>query len=480
MAIVVRMPAVMAGATEASLQSWLVAPGDEVALGQPVAEIETEKAVVEYGAEDAGTVAVLLVGAGDAVPVGSPILVLAEAGESAADARRRAEAESVAVSAASGVTDAAAPAPARADPESGAPVLEDAPTPPPAEATETAETAEATETAETAQTTDAAAAPADAPVAGTETTSSTGSPTGRRFMSPLVRRLAREHHLDLAEVSGSGPGGRIVRRDVDALLAPSAATDAAGASAAPEAPAPPPAPAASARPAAVAAQAGFTDEPLTPMRRAIARRLTESVTTVPHFEVRADCLVDALVRLRADLLEQTGQRVSLNDFVVKAVALALREVPEANAVFLGDAIRRFHGVDVAIAVALDDGLIAPVLRGVDGMPLADVARATRDLADRARSGHLRPAELSGGAFSVSNLGMYGTTSFTAIIDPPRSGILAVGAATPRPVVVDGQLVAATVMTVTLSADHRVLDGAVGARWLAAFTSLVEHPLRLLV
>ena len=449
MAIVVRMPAVMAGATEASLQSWLVAPGDDVALGQPVAEIETEKAVVEYGAEDAGTVAVLLVGAGDAVPVGSPILVLAEAGESAADARRAAEAESVAVSAASGVTDAAPPAPARADPESGAPVLEDAPTPPPADISNAA----------------ASAADPDAPVAAAESSAPQDAPTGRRFMSPLVRRLAREHHLDLAGVSGSGPGGRIVRRDVDALLA--ATTPTADA------------PAASARPPA-AAEAGFTDEPLTPMRRAIARRLTESVTTVPHFEVRADCLVDALVRLRADLLEQTGERVSLNDFVVKAVALALREVPEANAVFLGDAIRRFHGVDVAIAVALDDGLIAPVLRGVDGMPLADVARATRDLADRARSGHLRPAELSGGAFSVSNLGMYGTTSFTAIIDPPRSGILAVGAATPRPVVVDGQLVAATVMTVTLSADHRVLDGAVGARWLAAFTSLVEHPLRLLV
>ena len=220
--------------------------------------------------------------------------------------------------------------------------------------------------------------------------------------------------------------------------------------------------------------------PLTPMRRAIARRLTESVTTVPHFEVRADCRVDALLALRTDLAEQTGERVSVNDFVVKAVAAALREVPEANAIFTGDAIRRFDDVDVAIAVALDDGLIAPVLRGVDRMPLAELARTTRDLADRARSGRLRPAELAGGAFSVSNLGMYGTSAFTAIIDPPRSGILAVGAAAPRPVVVDGALAVATVMTVTLSADHRVLDGAVAARWLAAFTSLVERPLRLLV
>jgi len=466
MAIVVRMPAVMAGATEASLQSWLVSTGDDVALGQPVAEIETEKAVVEYGAEDAGTVAALLVGAGEAVAVGSPILVLAEPGESADDARRAADAESVATMAGSGATDAAAPAPAPTDPESGAPVLEDAPAPPPAETTDAA----------------ASAAGPGAPVAAAESATTPETPTGRRFVSPLVRRLAREHHLDLADVSGSGPGGRIVRRDVDELLAAAAVTADAGASAGPEAEpaAVPSAPAASARPMEARAEAGFTDESLTPMRRAIARRLTESVTTVPHFEVRADCRVDALVRLRTDLLEQTGERISLNDFVVKAVALALREVPEANAIFLGDAIRRFDGVDVAIAVALDDGLIAPVIRGVDRMPLADLARATRDLADRARSGHLRPAELSGGAFSVSNLGMYGTTAFTAIIDPPRSGILAVGAATPRPVVVDGELVAATVMTVTLSADHRVLDGAVGARWLAAFAALLEHPLRLLV
>ena len=449
MAIVVRMPAVMAGATEASLQSWLVAVGDDVALGQPVAEIETEKAVVEYGAEDAGTVAALLVGPGDAVDVGSPILVLAEPGESADDARRAAD-EGDPAAAGSRATDAAAPAPAPADPESGAPVLEATEAPPPAESAEARD--------ETAA--------EDAPTRE--------APPGRRFMSPLVRRLAREHHLDLADVRGSGPGGRLVRRDLEGLLATTPSRGAAPATAASE-PTTTAVPAASAGPT----EAAFTDVPLTPMRRAIARRLTESVTTVPHFEVRSDCRVDDLLRLRADLLDQTGERVSVNDFVVKAVALAMREVPEANAIFLGDAIRRFKGVDVAIAVALDDGLIAPVLRGVDRMPLADVARATRDLADRARSGRLRPVELSGGAFSVSNLGMYGTAEFTAIIDPPRSGILAVGAAAPRPMVVDGELVAATVMTVTVSADHRVLDGAVAARWLAAFTTLMERPLRML-
>ncbi len=297
-------------------------------------------------------------------------------------------------------------------------------------------------------------------------------------MSPLVRRLAREQGLVLDAVVGSGPGGRIVRRDLEGLPSQprrgqgSATADPPRARdgdhvAVPSAPPGPP-------------DGGYTDVPLTPMRRAIARRLTESATTVPHFEVRADCRVDALLGLRADLAEQTGTRVSLNDFVVKAVAAALREVPEANAIFTGEAIRRFDDVDVAIAVALDDGLIAPVLRGVDRMPLPELAHATRDLAERARSGRLRPVELAGGAFSVSNLGMYGTAEFTAIIDPPRAGILAVGAATPRPVVVDGELAVATVMTVTLSADHRVLDGAVAARWLASFAAFVEHPLRLLL
>lgn len=422
MAIVVRMPSVMAGATEASLQTWLVAPGDELVVGQPVAEIETEKAVVEYGAEDAGTVAALLVDPGEAIAVGSPILVLAEPGESADEARTAAAADA----ATTPPSDAAGePVPdAAASPVPGAAVV---PVP------------------------DAAA-----------------SPSGRRFMSPLVRRLARDHDLDLSGVEGSGPGGRIVRVDLDALL--EGASPAAGAAPAEV----------SGQSAPAHADGSYTDVPLTPMRRAIARRLTESATTVPQFEVRADCRVDALLGLRADLAEQTGERVSLNDFVVKAVGAAMREVPEANAIFTGEAIRRFDDVDVAIAVALDDGLIAPVLRRVDRMPLAELAHATRDLADRARSGRLRPAELAGGAISVSNLGMYGSAEFTAIIDPPRSGILAVGAAMPRPVVVDGELGVATVMTVTLSADHRVLDGAVAARWLAAFASLIERPLRLLV
>ena len=287
-------------------------------------------------------------------------------------------------------------------------------------------------------------------------------------MSPLVRRLARDHDLDLTGVEGSGPGGRIVRRDLDGLL--EGASPAAGAAPA----------AASGQPAPALADGGYTDVPLTPMRRAIARRLTESTTTVPHFDVRADCRVDALLGLRADLAEQTGEQVSLNDFVVKAVGAAMRDVPEANAIFTDEAIRRFDDVDVAIAVALDDGLITPV--AAQGRSDAAGGARARDArpGGRARSGRLRPAELAGGAISVSNLGMYGTAEFTAIIDPPRSGILAVGAATARPVVVDGELAVATVMTVTLSADHRVLDGAVAARWLAAFASVIERPLRLLV
>jgi pyruvate dehydrogenase E2 component (dihydrolipoamide acetyltransferase) len=415
MATVVRMPEVLANSSEAVIQAWLVEVGQEIAIGDPLAEIETEKAVVEYAAEVDGILTRLIAEPGATIAVGDPIALVLAPGETDADI------------------------------EPG--LLGGAP-----------------------------ATPEPQPVAAGEPVAATN---GRRlFATPLVRKLASERGIDLVALTGTGPGGRIVRRDLDRLPAPTPTP----------APAPAPEPPTAAEPVRAPVPVtqppdqgtGFTDIPLTGMRRAIARRLTESVTTVPHFEVRADCRVDALVRLRTDLLEEAGARISLNDFVVKAVALALREVPEANAIFLGEAVRRFEGVDVAIAVALDDGLIAPVLRGVDRMPLAELAHASRDLADRARSGRLRPAELSGGAFSVSNLGMFGTTEFTAIIDPPRSGILAVGAAVPRPVVVDGELVAATVMTVTLSADHRVLDGAVAARWLAAFTALVEHPLRLLV
>jgi len=435
MAAVIRMPALAAGATDAAVQSWLVSVGDRVEVGQEIVEIETEKAVVEYEAEAAGTVAALFVEAGDAAAVGSPIAVLAEDGESPEQA--------IAAAGVSAPAPAAAPAEAHAAAAAPAPVT----------------------------------APAAAPAAPAPAPSEAADHEGRLFASPLVRKLARERGIDLSGIAGSGPHGRIVRRDLDALLTSEAAAPAASAHAptasAPAAPAP--------APAASASGAAFADVPHTGMRRAIARRLTESVTTVPHFFLEADCVVDEVLELRARINERSDVKISVNDFVLKAVAAAMLDVPDANAIWTDEATRRFTGVDIGVAVSIPGGLVTPVVRGVEGLSLSGISRTVRDLAERARAGRLKQHELEGGSFAVSNLGMYGTSRFSAIINPPHSGILAVGAAQKRPVVGDdGDLTIATVMSVTLSADHRVLDGALAAQWLAAFTERIQHPLSLLV
>lgn len=423
MTTVVRMPALAAGASEAAIQSWLVEVGQEVAAGQAIVEIETEKAVVEYEAEEAGTLAGILVGEGEAAAVGAPIAVLAAAGQSAADALAEAGAEPR--------PDSVAPPAVAAAPVAGDPAM-----PSRVEAI--------------------AASPAE------DRQLVEASPR-RLFASPLVRRLARERGLDLEAIAGSGPNGRIVRRDLDAL---------------PQAPA---VTASSTSATSTAVAEGFTDVPHTRMRRAIARRLTESASTIPDFQLVAHCRVDELLTLRAKVNEHTEPKLSVNDFVVKAVACAMRDVPDANAVWTDAAIRRFSGVDLAVAVSVPAGLVTPVVRGVDRMSLTELGAAIRDVADRARDGRLRQHELEGGSFSVSNLGMHGTEQFTAIINPPHSGILAVGAAAKRPVVgEDGELAVATVMTVTLTADHRVMDGALAAQWLSAFVRRIENPLSMLI
>lgn len=304
------------------------------------------------------------------------------------------------------------------------------------------------------------------------------APGARQFVSPLVRRLARERGIDLTGVVGSGPHGRIVRRDLERLQdsrpTPTAASDLA--------PAPTQPPATSRRvPADTGHASSFTEIPHTGMRRAIARRLAESKATVPHFYLSADCRVDGLLALRAQLNETASLKVSVNDLVVKAVAWALRDVPEVNATWSDDVIRQYAHADISVAVALPTGLITPVLRGVDQMSVSEVSAGIRDLAERAREGRLKQHEIEGGVFSVSNLGMYGVKEFSAIINPPQAGILAVSAASRRPVVSeDGEIQAATVMTVTLSADHRVIDGAVAARWLSAFKQRIENPLSIII
>jgi pyruvate dehydrogenase E2 component (dihydrolipoyllysine-residue acetyltransferase) len=425
MALVIRMPSVLAGATEAALASWLVATGDTVAVGTPLAEIETEKAMVEYAAEDAGVVGRLLLEVGGTAEIGDPIAVLVADGETDAD-----------IDAALGVTAAATAPPAPAETE-------------PAEA-----------------------APAEAVPAGNPNGYQAAPPVvtpGRIFASPIVRKIAHERGIDLTSVAGTGPNGRIVRRDIEHVAvepAPPAIT------------APVPVPEAPAEPAP--AEPGDRLIPHTPMRRAIARRLAESKATVPHFYMAAECVVDELLELRARINETAAVKVSVNDFVVLAAAAAFGDVPEANVTWSDDGLIAHRNVDISIAVATEGGLVTPVLRDVGSRKLSGIAREARDLAERARDRRLKQPELEGGVFSVSNLGMYGALEFSAIINPPQSGILAVGAAKQQPVAVDGELRVATVMRCTLSVDHRAIDGALAARWLAAFTTRLEHPLSAIV
>ncbi len=423
MASVVRMPEVLAGATEAVLSTWSVTEGAEVAVGDVLAEIETEKATVEYQAEEAGTLARVLIKPGDSADVGTPIAIFTAPGEGEAEI-------------AQALADAGAPA---------TPVAEAAPVPAPI--------AEAP----APPTTELVVAPSvDEQPALTPSAS-------RLFVSPLVRRLAREAGVDLSAIQGTGPGGRIVRKDFEAHQA--------GAQARPVVPAAPLAP---------RNPAGFVEVPHTGMRKAIARRLSESKSTVPHFYLSADCRVDRLLQARSEVNAAKGVKYSVNDWVVKAVAMALREVPEANVIWGDTAMQRFDSADIAVAVATEGGLLTPVIRGVENLSLGEVNAAIAQAAERARSGSIKQEEIEGGSFAVTNLGMYGTTEFAAIINPPQWGILAVGAATQRPVVDNGSLAVGSVMTVTLSADHRAVDGALAAQWLAAFQRHIENPVGLLV
>ena len=437
MAIVIRMPEVLAGAAEAVISQWMIQEGQDVAVGDTLAEIETEKANVDYQAEEQGTLARVLIKPGETVEVGAPIAVFAAAGDTDDDIE-------AALAAAGGSADAAP----TAEPAAEAPA---APAPP-----ATPEPV-ATPAAESAASSVADPAPATPP-----------APGGRIYASPLVRKRAREAGIDLSQVTGTGPGGRIVKKDLESFTPPAAAPAAAAT--------PAPAPA---YPAPVSGEAGYTDRPHTGMRRAIARRLTESKTTVPHFYVTADCRVEKLLAARSEMNEATGVKVSVNDWVMKAVATALMEVPDANVIWTDEALRYFNRADIAVAVAIEGGLLTPVLRGVESMSLTQINAEVNRLATKAREGSISQAEIEGGSFSVSNLGMYGTDSFQAILNPPQSGILAVGAARDAVVVEDGELVAGKVMTVNLSADHRAVDGALAAEWMKAFRHYIENPLALL-
>lgn len=415
---ILRMPEVAAGATEAILSAWNVPVGQAYSAGDLLVTIETDKAVVDVEAEADGVLLRLLAEAGATVEVGSPIAVTGASGETVDDAAIAALCISSPTS-----TDAPAAAVVAAS---------------------------------------VAAAAATAPA----------TPGERVFASPLARKIARDAGVDLADLDGTGPGGRIRRRDVEAHLAAAPAASVAAPAA--------PAPAASPKPVAVTGDAEYVDEPNSRLRNAIAARLTESKTTAPHFYVRGSARVDRLLALRKEINDGGDIKVSVNDLVVKAVAKAHTLVPALNVIWTGDAIRHFSRVDVSIAVATESGLVTPVVRGVDRLSLGELAAATQDLAARAKDKRLQQSELEGGTISVSNLGMFGTEDFAAIINPPQASILAVGAARQEPVVVDGALAVGTVMHVTLSVDHRPVDGAAAAEWMRAFLGLLEAPARILV
>ena len=419
MALEILMPALSPTMEEGTLAKWLVSEGDVVQSGDLLAEIETDKATMEFEAVDEGIIGKLLVAEGTAnVKVNSAIAILLEEGDAAY--------ETVAPS---------APAAVAAD-VMAAPAVQ-------------------------------ASAPA-APVAASGT---------RIFASPLARRIAADNGLDLTAITGSGPKGRIVKADLSTAVAPSAAAAPVSAVTMPT----------SANAAAVEAiyqGRGFKTVPLDGMRKMIASRLTEAKQTIPHFYLRRDIRLDKLLRVRGEInkgLEARGVKTSMNDFIIKACALALQKVPTANAIWAGDRVLQMEASDISVAVAIEGGLFTPVLQDAEAKPLSQLAVEMKDLAARARNRKLAPHEYQGGSFSISNLGMMGIDNFDAVINPPQGAILAVGAGKKRPVVLDdGSLSVATVMSVTMSVDHRVIDGALGAELLNEIVNYLENPLSMLV
>lgn len=455
MPIDILMPALSPTMEKGNLAKWLKKEGDKVAPGDVIAEIETDKATMEVEAIDEGVLARIVVPEGSAdVPVNQLIAVLATEGEDAkaiaaggAAAPAKAEAAKAEAPKAEAAAPAAAPAPAPVTP---------------------------------------------APVPAVATPSASGS---RVFASPLARRLAKEKGVDLGAVKGSGPHGRVIAADV-ASATPGAAKPAAAAAAPAPAPVAAPAAAAPVSNSALLEQVkayyepgSYEEVPLDGMRRVIAQRMTEARQTVPTFYLTVDCDMDALLKLREELNkaapEKDGKpayKLSVNDFVIKAYALAFQQVPDANQVWGGDRYLKLKHSDIGVAVAIDGGkgLLTPIIRKAETKTLSAISNETRDFAARARNKKLMPHEYQGGSSAISNLGMFGIKDFTAIINPPHATILAVGTSEQRAVVRKGELAIATQMTVTISCDHRVMDGAMGAQLIGAFKQIIEKPMSMLV
>jgi pyruvate dehydrogenase E2 component (dihydrolipoamide acetyltransferase) len=426
---IVNMPALSPTMTEGKLAKWLVRAGDTVTSGDVIAEIETDKALMEVEALDDGVMASILVAEGsDAVPVGTPIAEILGEGEQSMLGKEA--------------------SPPEAQPDAPAPAVEPAPV---VEKTVTGQP-------DTAPVKDEKAKPIAA-----------DRHPKRIFASPLAKRIAGQKNIDLAAVTGSGPHGRIIKADI-ASLPDGFGADQAGSS------------------AAMVSQNmnGYQPQsellPVTSTRKVIATRLQQSMQDAPHFYLNMDIELDQLIAMRKSMnaVLPDDQKISINDMIIKCAAATLIKVPGVNASWEGEHIRQWHHADIAVAVALESGLVTPIVWGADIMSLSSVSAKMKELVSKAQSGKLKLDEFSGGSFTISNLGMYGISSFTAVINPPHGAILAIGAGREMPVVKDGAVTVATVMTATLSGDHRVIDGAVGAEWMAAFKTYVENPVLALI
>ncbi len=436
-----KMPALSPTMEEGTLAKWLVKEGDVVKSGDLLAEIETDKATMEFEAVDEGTVTKIVVAEGtDGVKVGTVIALIAGEGEDAGEVKAGESSQSAPIELPAATLSPAATPPEEKMPEPAAPAKGGGETPP--------------------------AAPT--PVAPLKAKSEE-----RVKASPLARRLAEAQGIELASLTGSGPGGRIGRADLG--------TAAGGAKAAPASQAAAPAPSSAAAPAAFETDIPHESIKLSNMRKTIARRLTESKQQVPHIYLTVDIRLDALLKLRGELnasLASRSIKLSVNDMLIKALALALIEVPECNVSFAGDTLIKYSRADISVAVSIDGGLITPIVAGANAKAISAISTEMLDLAGRAKEGKLAPAEYQGGTASISNMGMFGIKQFDAVINPPQGMIMAIGAGEKRPYVIDDSLQVATIMSATGSFDHRAIDGADGARLMKAFKALVESPLGL--
>ncbi|WP_417616031.1 pyruvate dehydrogenase complex dihydrolipoamide acetyltransferase [Parasphingorhabdus sp.] len=441
MPINLQMPALSPTMEEGTLSKWLVKEGDSVSSGDLLAEIETDKATMEFEAIDEGVIAKIVVAEGtENVKVGAVIAIIAEEGEDAGDIE----------------APAASKAKTAAEPEAKA----EAPTPAPKVAPEP----------------EAEAAPASPAPAAKGVSESNDE---RLKVSPLARRLAEQKGVDLAAVSGSGPNGRIIKADIDAAEGGTAPAKS-------ETPSPSAAPAAASAPKPASSSSDFdiphTAEKLSGMRKTIARRLTEAKQTIPHYRVSIDVNIDKLLKLRGELnasLEARGIKLSVNDLLIKAQAVALMQAPDSNVSYTEENLIRYSRADIAVAVSIAGGLITPIITSADTKSLSAIATEMKDLAERAKTGKLKMHEYQGGTASLSNMGMFGVTTFDAVINPPQGMILAISAGIKKPVVIDDSVQIATIMTATGSFDHRAIDGATGAAFMKAFKETVENPLGML-